>query len=142
MPIASRCDPHSHLVIDVYHGAVSFDEWRDHVGAMLNDPTWRATNRSFSDMSSAHLPPLDDDERASMLSLFRERPLRVTGRRMAILGGRYSSVERDVERSAIDKLGARALVFTNLTAACIWLGTDERTTRSTIDELRANLHTG
>ena len=139
MPIASRCEPEISLIIDVYDGEVTLDEWRDHIAALLDNPAWRATTRSLSDMSSAHLPRLSDDERAIMFALFQTDRLRVAGRRMAIIAGGSGSVEREVEQSAIDKLGARAIVFSSLTAACIWLGVDENSTQIAIDELRASL---
>jgi len=136
MPIVSRCDPELRLVVDVYHGDVTVQEMHDHVGALLDDSTWLTTTRSLSDMTGARLTPFSDEERATMLSLFRTRSRRLTGRQIAIVGGAASvSTARDVERRAIDNLGARAIVFNDLTTACLWLGVDETRINATIDQL-------
>ncbi len=137
MPIASRCEPDLRLVVDVYHGDVTVQDMRDHVSALLEDASWQTTTRSLSDMTAARLMQFSDDERATMLSLFRARPLRLTGRQIAIVAGATSaSTARDLERRAIDSLGARAIVFNDLTTACIWLGVDETKINSTLDQLR------
>jgi len=142
MPIVSRCDPELRIVVDVYHGDVTVHEMHHHVSALLSDSTWLRTTRSLSDMSAARLTPFSDDERAAMLSLFQTRSLRLTGRQIAIIGGATSvSTARDVERRAIDNLGARAILFNDLTTACLWLGVDEMKINTTIGQLRESILT-
>ena len=140
MPIASRCDTQTGLVIDVYDGEVSFPEWREHIGGLLDDPSWLATTRSLSDLSTVRLAPLSDDDRVSMLSLFEARNVRVRGRRMAIVAGSVWGTAKDVERTAIARLHARPIVFSNVVTACVWLGVDELLVKTAIGELRGTLH--
>ena len=139
MPIAYRCDPRRRLVVNVYDGDVSFEEWRAHIAGILEDPAWRATTKSLSDMSQARLTPLTDEHRAEMFDLFATQLLRAAGRPMAIIGGASPGTERDVERDAIARLGARPIVFTSLTTACIWLSVDEPVVAAVVAELRAAL---
>jgi len=136
MPIAYRCDPRQRLIIDVYDGDVSFEEWRDHIAGILDDPAWRATTKSLSDMSQARLAPLTDEQRSEMHALFATQLLRAAGRPMAIIGGGSPTTERAIERDAIARLGARLIVFTSLTTACIWLSVDEPPVAAMIAELR------
>lgn len=140
MPIASRCDTHTGLVVSVYDGDVSFDEWHDHIATVLEDPNWRYTTGSLSDMTTATLESLRDDDERRIFSLFDTRTLRVAGRRMVFVGTPETQpVVKEIERHTLAKLGARSAAFASLLPACIWLGVDERTVETIIDELRATL---
>jgi hypothetical protein len=91
-------------------------------------------------MSTATLPSLDADDQARMFSLFEARALRIAGRQMAFVGSPDARPAiNDVGSQALANLGSRAVAFTNLDAASIWLAVDERTVKKIISELRATL---
>ena len=139
VPIASRYDPGMGVIIEVYDGDVAFDEWHDHIAAMLDDPVLGETTRSLVDMSSARLEPLTDEQNEEMHSLFEARSMSLTGRKMAIIAGQ-SGTERDVEQRAVERLKGRAIVFSSVATACIWLGVEEKAVTTAVDNLRASLH--
>ena len=142
VPIVSRCDVHLGLVLSVYDGEISFEEWHDQIASVLDDPNWRYSTGSLSDMSTATLESLSDDDQARIFSLFDTRRLRVAGRRMVFVGTPETRpVMKDIEAHTLASLGARSAAFATLTPACIWLGVDEQAVRTVIDELRATLHT-
>jgi hypothetical protein len=124
----------------VYDGDIFFDEWHDHIASVLDDPNWRYTTGSLSDMTGATLESMSDEDQDRIFSLFETRTLRVAGRRMAFVGTPETRpVVKDIEAQTLANLGARSAAFATLTPACIWLGVDERTITTILDELRATL---
>jgi len=142
VPIVSRCDVHLGLVVSVYDGEISFKGWHDQIASVLDDPNWRYTTGSLSDMSTANLESLSDDDQGRIFSLFDTRTLRVAGRPMVFVGTPETwPLVKDIEAHTLASLGARSAAFATMTPACIWLGVDERTVKTVIHELRATLHT-
>jgi len=139
MTIAYRCEPGARLVVEVFHGDVSFADFREHAERQAGDPAWLATTKALSDLSTARIPHITDRAYDEIAELLGQRPDRASGRTIAIVGGSEWETATDAERAAAAKISANAIVFNNPETACKWLGVDPDMVQATIADLRSQL---
>ena len=139
MGIASEYLEADDLLIVVWHGPISGDDWEQFVLRRLaDDPTWPPGKRRLADLTTLDPSLLSAADVETVIPHYRERLQNLAGSRQAIVATEGWELARTFERR-IDQLGATTIVFNDVEAACAWLAIDPVSARQVIDRLRAGL---
>ena len=90
MGITYRHIPQHRLIIEVWDGVITVDQWRTHLQRYLADPALAALDRSLVDVSTADTSLLTDADEAEIVA--RYVSARVHARADAQRGDRRSGV--------------------------------------------------
>jgi hypothetical protein len=138
MGIAYRIDKPFAFMTAVWDGVISAADWREHLLATFADPDWPAVVRSLSDLRSADLSAITDQDRDEIVALYEPYAEHVRGTKSAVIAGDNFERAREFE-SRNEPPGLRTIVFNDLFNACTWLGIDIAQVNETIDDLRREL---
>ena len=139
MGIAAEYLEAEDLLIVVWHGLVSAEEWQQFVSRRIaGEASWPSGKRRLADLTTLDPSVLSTTDIDKVIPLYRERIGNLVGSRQAIVAGLAWDLARDFERR-IDGLGATTVVFNDVEAACEWLGSDPASTREVIARLRQGL---
>jgi hypothetical protein len=135
MPITYRIDKPLALMTMVWDGRVTAADWREHLQATFADPDWPGVQRNLTDLRSADLSGITDDDRAEMVALYEPQAEHVHGKKSAVVAGDNFDRSREFE-SHNEPPGLRVIVFNDLFNACTWLGIDISEANEALDALR------
>lgn len=139
MGIANEYVEADDLLVVVWHGPVSGDEWARFVRQRLaDDPSWPPGKRRLADLTTLDPSLLSTTDVETVTPLYGERLRNLAGSRQAIVATQGWDLARAFERR-IDRLGATTVVFNDVEAACAWLAIDPVSTRRVIAILRSAL---
>lgn len=131
--------PRKALVISVWDGVVSFEDWKTNVRNLMADPDFSKTRMHLTDLRFGSSDgSVGENEIREMVDYIGRSDASAAGRKIAILGGDEFEKSRLFERLA-EPLGINVIVFNELARACTWLGIDLKKTERQIEELRASL---
>jgi len=136
--IAHRLDKEQGLTTIVWDGAVTAAEWRAHLEAIFDDPDWPPGPRNLTDLRSADVSGISDEEEADILSMYGPHLDKVRGMKSAAIAGENFDRSRDFETQQ-EPAGLSLIVFNDLLNACTWLGVDKAVAQTTVTELRGRL---
>jgi hypothetical protein len=137
MGITHRHVESEDLIVTVWHGTVTWEEWEAVARRQVDEPRWSHGLRRLTDARSADTSALTPDHADAISAIYAE-----TGGigevQLAIVTDDMSSLAEDVRRS-LHALGATTFVFNRLEVACAWLDADPDITSDAIGDLRAEL---
>jgi hypothetical protein len=122
------------VMITVWRGAVTRDEWAALARSHRSDPGWPPARRRLTDVMSADSRALSEADIDYVSSLYRGVDLRDI--KLAIVAGSAWKLARYTEQS-LDVVGLRTIVFNTVDVACSWLGVDVFAVKRAIAELKA-----
>jgi len=135
MPIAYRIDKSLALMTIVWDGPITAADWREHLRETFADPDWPGVLRNLTDLRSADLSAITDDDRVEMVAMYEPYAEHVRGKKSAVVAGDNFDRSRKFE-SHDEPPGLRVIVFNDLFNACTWLGIDISEANEALDELR------
>lgn len=138
MGIAYRIDAELRLVLEVWDGIITVEQWRTHVETILNDPGRAGTTRTLTDLTTADTSTIADSDRAEIAAMFACHPSNFTGTKSAAIASQEFEPSVRFGRR-IEDSGLNVIVFNELTGACLWLGLDTSAIRPILRELRNTL---
>ena len=138
MGIAYRLDKDQALTTIVWDGTITVDDWRAHLQAIFDDPSWPPGPKNLTDLRSADVSSITDAERAEILTMYVPHLDKVHGMKSAAVAGDNFDASRDFE-SQKEPAGLSLIVFNDLLNACTWLGIDKAQAQATVSELRHEL---
>ncbi len=137
MGIAHRHVESEDLIVTVWHGTVTWEEWATVARRQVDEPSWSHGVRRLTDARSADTSALTPDHADAISAIYAE-----TGGfgevQLAIVADDMSALAENVRRS-LNALGVTTLVFNRLEVACAWLDADPDITADAIGDLRAEL---
>ena len=141
MGIAYRLEKHLGLMTTVWDGAVTADDWQEHLRETFDDPDWPAVTRNLTDLRGADLSAISDANRVESVAMYGPHAHHVRGKKSAVVAGDNFDRARAFE-SHNEPAGLRLIVFNDLFNACTWLGIDTSSAMDTLDELRDSTRNG
>jgi len=138
MGITYRHIPQHRLVVEVWDGVITVDQWRVHVQRYLSDPALTALDGSLVDVSSADTSLLTDADEAEIVAMFVPRAFELAPMRNAVIAAREYEPSVAFGRR-LEQLTLDVIVFNELTGACGWLRLDPVEVRPILQELRDTL---
>jgi hypothetical protein len=135
MPIAYRIDKSLALMTIVWDGPITAADWREHLRETFADPNWAGVLRNLTDLRSADLSAITDDDRVEVVAMYEPYAEHVRGKKSAVIAGDNFDRSREFE-SHDEPAGLRVIVFNDLFNACTWLGIDISEANEALDELR------
>jgi hypothetical protein len=126
------------LIVEVWDGVVTIDDWRTHVDAYLADPERLTGRRSLVDLSTADASAISDADEAEIVAKYIPHASELTHRQSAAVAAQEFTPSVEFGRR-IQRLGLNVIIFNELTVACTFLGIDPSEVQPVIRELRANL---
>ncbi|HTD49760.1 MAG TPA: hypothetical protein VK771_04125 [Acidimicrobiia bacterium] len=138
MGIAHRYIDSEDLIVTVWHGVVTWDQWAAVVRQQVGDPTWSYGRRRLTDASTADTSDLTADHVDAISAIYGATANGIAGTQLAIVGDDVSTLAEHVERS-MAALRVTTFIFNSIQIACAWLGVDPDIADHTIIELRAEL---
>jgi hypothetical protein len=140
MGIAYRCDPATRVSIEVWHGEVTLDVARLHVGQLAKDPDWAASRRIITDLSGLGSESRPDADQIAALgdAFLQQLAYLVTDAKWAIIADQ-AFADALAFGEHIRHEVRRMIVFTNVVTACVWLGLDRDDVEPVITELRGQI---
>jgi len=138
MGIAYGSVPQLGLIVEVWDGVITGDQWITHVEKYLGDPERLIQHRSLVDLTTADASSISDADEAGIMAMYAPHASELAHRKSAALAA------REFEPSfafgtRIERLGLKVIVFNDLTVACTWLGVDASDVQPVVRELRAAL---
>ena len=88
MGIAYRSIPRLGLIVEVWDGVITVDEWRTHVDTYLADPERLAGDRSLVDLTTADASAIGDADEAEIVARYVPHASELTHRRSAAIAAR------------------------------------------------------
>jgi hypothetical protein len=142
MSIDYVCNPEKLLVIAVWDGVVSLDQWREHLERMLADPQYAAAKFQLSDLRFSSVDK--SFSRAGIqrtIKFMATQPEKISGKKIAMVAGAEWEKPKYVEL-LLQGIAMRPIVFNDLTRACLWLGVDVVEVGNVIKQIRIDLRCG
>jgi hypothetical protein len=138
--IAYRCSTDHRCTFVVWDGDVTPDEWRVHNERLFDDPAFPPGPRMLVDLRSAGgAPSITADVLAEMGKRFNDRPDKLAEMTLAIVPNGSWDKARQLFEEEVAVPGLRAMTFTSLPTACVWLGMALEPAQEILDELRTHL---
>ena len=137
MGITYDHDAKANVTTWVWDGVVTTDEWADAVRAQIAEPFW-PPRANLTDLTTADISGITTGDIAEVAGLYIDQASRISGVQSAIVADRGFPQAQTFE-SIVSPYGQRVIVFTNVSAGCMWLGIDVSETLSTIRRLRDSL---
>ena len=141
MGIAYRLERNLSLMTTVWNGAITADDWQEHLQDTFGDPDWPSVTRNLTDLSAADLSGITDANRVDAVAMYDPHAQHVRGKKSAVVAGDNFDRARSFE-SHNEPAGLRLIVFNDLFNACTWLGIDTTAAMDTLDELRTEARNG
>ena len=138
MSIGYRSIPRLGLIVEVWDGVITVDQWRAHVDRYLSDPERLSGDRSIVDVTTADATAIGDADEAEVVAKYLPHASELAHRRSAVIAAREFKPSFEFGRR-IERLGLKVIVFNELTGACTWLGLDSADVHGVIQDLRAHL---
>jgi hypothetical protein len=139
MGIASEFLETEDLLIVVWHGTVSGDEWEAFARQRIaEDPRWPLGKRRLGDITTFEPSRMSPADVETVTDLYVDRLQNLVGSRQAIVASHAWDLARKFERN-IDRLGATTVVFNRVADACAWLGIDPVAACQILATLRSGL---
>ena len=139
MGIAYTCMPDRKLALVAWDGVVSRDEWFAHLQRMLADPDYAPMQFQITDLRHASLSAtISSVEIQAMVDLIAGQRGRLSIARVAIVAGDEWARPRIAE-AALESISVTAIVFNDLTTACMWLGVDAAAAAADMERTRLKL---
>jgi len=138
MGIAHRDVESEALIVTVWHGVVTWDEWEAVARHQVSDPTWSYGRRRLTDARSADTSRLTADHAEAISTIYAATGTGIGGSQLAIVADDVSTLTHNVERS-LAALRVTTFVFNSIEMACVWLTADLVTVVHAISDLRAEL---
>jgi hypothetical protein len=138
MAIASEYLETEDLLVVVWDGTVSGEEWETFARGRLADPAWPPGTRRLVDVTSLDPDSLTPADIEANADLYRDRGVNMVGVRTAIVASGAWAIATEYERR-IDRLGSSTIVFNYPAEACRWLGIDPEVVRGVVTALRRDL---
>jgi hypothetical protein len=136
--IAYRIDEGLGLVLEVWDGVITVDEWRTHVATILADPGRARCTKFLTDLTTADTSTIADSDRAEIASIFASDPSNFAGTKTAAIASQEFEPSVRFGRR-IEESGLNVIVFNELNGACLWLGLDTTAMRANLREMRTTL---
>jgi hypothetical protein len=136
--IARRSIEEDDLIVTVWDGPVTPDEWTGFTGRHLTDPGARVATRRLTDVRTADTSQITFDDVESNTETNSSSEVRLAGVRLAIVAQHGWGIAHLVEVSMY-KLGVTTVVFNDVHSACAWLALDRSVALRVIHELRQEL---
>ena len=135
MGITYRHIPQHRLIIEVWDGVITVDQWRTHLQRYLADPALAALDRSLVDVSTADTSLLTDADEAELVAMYVPHASDLAPMRNAVIAAR--EYEPSVEFGhRLERLNLNLIVFNELTGASAWLRLDPNEVRPILQDLR------
>ena len=139
MSIGYTCIMDKKLVVSVWDGNVTLDQWRENLDRLLADPDFPATRINIVDMRFGHPDhTIGEGEIQQVIDFLATHQEKIAGRKIAIVAGEDFTKPKYFERLA-ESLLAKVIVFNFLHSACSWLGADPKETEQTMEQIRVRL---
>jgi len=130
------------LLVTVWDGAITRDEWAEVARRHVADPTWAAGYRRLTDATSADVSALTSDDVEAIATIYRGAPgAELRGVKLAIVAYEGFELAQRSERD-FHELGVTTFVFLDLSTACTWLGVPTDVVLEAVTDLRAQLRGG
>src|SRR5205085_6519275 len=121
MSIGYVAVPRKGLVVSVWDGKVTFEDWMANVRNIMADPDFTKTRMHLTDLRNGISDEsIGENEIRQMIDYLGRSDKAVAGRKLAVLGGNEFEKSRLYERLA-EPLGLNVIVFNDLARACTWL---------------------
>ena len=139
MSIGYTCIMDKKLVVSVWDGNVTLDQWRENLDRLLADPDFPATRINIVDMRFGHPDiTIGEGEIQQVIDFLATHQEKIAGRKIAIVAGEDFKKSKFFE-SLAGNLLIKVIVFNFLHGACSWLGIDPRETEEAIQQIRERL---
>jgi hypothetical protein len=138
MSIGYRSIPRLGVIVEVWDGMITADQWRVHVDRYLSDPERLSGDRNVVDLTTADATAIGDADEADIVAKYLPYTSELAQRRSAVIAAQEFKSSFEFGRR-IERLGLKAIVFNELMGACTWLGLDASEVRPIIKDLRATL---
>ena len=140
MGIAHRYIASEDLLVTVWHGPVTWEEWEAVARRQVGDPAWSGGQRRLTDARGADTSALTPDHAEAISAIYAATGAEFSGTQLAIVADDMSALAENV-RDSLAALRMTALIFNRLEVACAWFDADADITSDVIGELRAELDT-
>ena len=138
MGIGYTSIPRLGLIVEVWDGVVTVEQWRSHVETYLADPQRLTHRRSLVDLSTADASAIGDADEAEIVAKYIPHASELRHRQSAAIAAQEFKPSVEFGRR-IQRLGLDVIIFNELTVACAWLGVELSDVREVIRDLRATL---
>ena len=139
MGIAYVCKPDRKLAVVVWDGWLPGRTGGSHYPRMLSDLDFAAMQTQISDLRYASISAaISNDKYQAMVDLLASEREHLSLRKIAIVAGTEWAKPK-LAVAGMESVSVAAIVFNELTAACLWLGVDPVAAAADIEELRSNL---
>jgi len=138
--VAHRYIESDDLIVTVWHGVVTWEEWEDVARHQVRDATWSYGRRRLTDARSADTSGLTGDHADAISAIYEATGTGIGGTQLAIVANDVSTLAHNVEQS-LAALRVTTYVFNSIEVACTWLTADLLTVLHAIRELRTELQT-
>jgi hypothetical protein len=124
----------------VWHEDVTPDEWHAHIDSVLADPLFRSSPRILTDMRTSGGAPSITETVVREIGerLNAERALFEKKQLAIVPNGAWSRAQILLDEE-VSIPGLRAMTFTGLGTACVWLGLDYDDVQPVLQGLRDEL---
>ena len=139
MNIGYVWDAEENLIISIWNGIVTFNEWRSNVERLLNDPKFSSTNKYLVDMRFGSADSsIGKEQIQEMASLIESKVKKILNMKLAIVGTK--EFEKSLLfRSFMQPEALAVIAFSDMRIACTWLEIDLAKTEEKINDLREKL---
>jgi hypothetical protein len=138
--IAHRYIESEDLLVTVWHGPVTWEEWEALARRQVGEPASSAGRRRLTDARGADTSALTPDHAEAISAIYAATGAELSGTQLAIVADDMSALAENV-RDSLAALHITALIFNRLEVACAWFDADVDITSDVISELRAELDT-
>jgi hypothetical protein len=136
VPIRHVCLTRKELIVTVWEGSVSSEEWLTHLRELQEDPEFLSVWKHLVDMRFGATDPSFGAETIQRgVDYLNTRRSTVAGRRVAIVTG-ADLMKARLFQGLAESADLTSKVFTDLSAACSWLGVAPADATPSISELR------
>jgi len=138
--IAYRLDPRLGCTFVVWDRNVTPDVWRAHFDRMFTDPAFPPGRRCLTDLSTAgEASSITGEIVEEMGKRFNVESEALTLMRLAMIpNGNWEKALQFIDRE-VSVPGLEAMLFNELSVACVWLGLVVDDVRPILEDMRAGL---
>lgn len=136
MGIKYRMDRKGNLIVNLWQGEVTAEEWLAHLQAMTAEPDWPEITRMLCDLRLVtDISTIGDPEIGRAVEILRAAPGDLRAKKCAIPASTAFQVATAYQQ-AISPFEPSVVVFTSFETACVYLGAEPGGVREIIDQLR------
>lgn len=138
MGIKYRLHVEKKIVFVAWRGAISADEWFEHIQRLITDAHWPSISAMLVNLHSiTDVSSIGEAEIQHAVGLFNSMPHALPNKRIAVVAGDAFWKSRRFGQ-LIAPYGPSVLVFNDMSTACIYLGIKLTDATKAIQELRAD----